>query len=315
MVGGLGLRADGRVLVIDDVALITDGEPLGMGRLVQVGGPAARVAAGPSNVAGQTALDPTHTGRPTPRRSRSPATAPLECWVRQADSTTDPAFAPCEGDVHGGQLADGEHLLTVRAARRPCRTPRRRPRPASCPTRCASRSTPRPRSPPDVDVTAVARPDQRRPVVHVHRRRARRATGSSWTCRLNGAAAQTPCAPGRTFPLVDDGQSQLRSRAATRSSSGRSTWPATPAPRRRSSSSADTSLPTVTFSAPAARQQGTTRRRSRSPPARPGPIYGCGFDDDGLGPCPAGTVQSNGSGRASLRGPGRRHAHPAGPRP
>ena len=94
MVGGLGLRADGHLLVVDDVALITDGEPMGTGRLYQVGGPVARIAAGPSNKDGQTALNAAYTANRTPTFELAGDGA-LECWLRPAASTDDPAFEAC----------------------------------------------------------------------------------------------------------------------------------------------------------------------------------------------------------------------------
>ena len=63
---------------------------------------------------------------------------------------------------------------------------------------------------------------------------------------------------------------------------------------------ADTSLPTVAFSN-ADRQRGDTTVFSFAA-SEPGAVYACGLDDDGLGPCPAGTVQGDGSGRAAFEG-------------
>ena len=66
--GREGLRPDGRVLVLDDVAIITEGEPIGTGRMYQVGLPAAWIAAGPASVPDQQAKDG-FTANPQPTSS------------------------------------------------------------------------------------------------------------------------------------------------------------------------------------------------------------------------------------------------------
>jgi hypothetical protein len=290
MVGGIGLRADGRVLVMDDVALITDGEPLGMGRVVQVGGPGARVAAGPSNVAGQTAVDPTHTADRTPTFEVAGDAAALECWVREADSTTDPAFAPCSGEFTTGQLAEGEHLLTVRAAPAV-------PGTDDDPTRIVPdtlRFTVDADSPnaPDLSVTEVQGQTSAAPWF-TFTPAGETGDGFSWTCSLNGAAAQD-CAPGRTFPLVN-GQSQLRSGSNSLvvraiDLAGNAGEPGT------LQFNADTTLPTVSFTTPAARQSSRTATFTFSA-SETGAVFGCGFDGADIGPCP-GTA-TNGTHVAS----------------
>ena len=47
MIGGLAVRPDGFVLVLDDPALLDPAEPLGTGRMFHIGLPAAHIAGGP----------------------------------------------------------------------------------------------------------------------------------------------------------------------------------------------------------------------------------------------------------------------------
>ena len=56
----------GAVLVLDDPALVTEGEPMGMGRMFQVGTPYARISSGPSTDPAKRRLDPSHTAIATP---------------------------------------------------------------------------------------------------------------------------------------------------------------------------------------------------------------------------------------------------------
>ena len=76
MIGGLAIRPDAdQVLVLDDPALVTEGEPLGMGRLFQVGTPYARDRrAARRRSTGQPALDPSHTADTHAQTSPSPVT-------------------------------------------------------------------------------------------------------------------------------------------------------------------------------------------------------------------------------------------------
>ena len=179
MIGGLGLRADGHLLVVDDVALITNGEPMGTGRLYQVGSPVARIASGPSNVDGQTALNAAYTANRSPEFGLV-GDSELECWLREAGSTADPAFEAC-----GTTFAPAATSTTARTCS-PSRPSRRR-RPSRS-TRAGQYPVVPIRPVPDtlgftVDgagaraAQAGRRPhrghDQRGAVVHVHRRRRR----------------------------------------------------------------------------------------------------------------------------------------------
>ena len=50
MIGGLAVRPDGFVLVLDDPALLDAAEPMGMGRMFHIGLPAAHIAGDPSSM-------------------------------------------------------------------------------------------------------------------------------------------------------------------------------------------------------------------------------------------------------------------------
>jgi hypothetical protein len=82
MIGGLGVRPDGQVLVTDDVALTLPDEPIGTGRLYQIGSPAAHVAGGPTGPEGM-ALDPSFTSDDTPEFTVA-GNGPFQCVVGAA---------------------------------------------------------------------------------------------------------------------------------------------------------------------------------------------------------------------------------------
>ena len=290
MVGGISLRADGRVIVADDVALITEGEPLGMGRLVQIGGPSARVANGPSNVAGRTATDPTFTADNTPSFEVAGDGA-LECWVREADSNEAPAFAACGPTFTTPSLGNGEYLLTVRAAPAV-------PGTDDDPTRIVPdtlRFTVDTQAPsaPTVDVTEVSGQTSAAPWF-TFTASGEEGDGFTWRCSLNGAAEQA-CEPGRTYPLVN-GVSQLRSGANTLVVRAVDLAGNVGATRTRNFQ-ADTVAPTVTFTAPAARSRAATTV-FEFVASEPGVTYGCDLDGESLVACPDGNPTSNSVGRA-----------------
>lgn len=115
MIQGIGLRSDGRILVVEDKALLDPAEPLRMGVMWQIGGPAARISSGPSNVAGQTALDRTYTADRTPDFGLA-GDEDLQCWFRDAGSVAAADFQPCTGaTVTAPDLGEGEKVLTVRS--------------------------------------------------------------------------------------------------------------------------------------------------------------------------------------------------------
>ena len=121
MIGGLAVRPDtGAVLVLDDPALVTEGEPMGMGRLFQVGTPYARIASGPSTDPAKRRLDPSHTAIATPaftfNGDFSQECAVLEAGQRLADAEwQECGSAPGPGTYTAADLADGTYRFAVRS--------------------------------------------------------------------------------------------------------------------------------------------------------------------------------------------------------
>jgi hypothetical protein len=230
MVGGLGLRADGRLLVADDVALITPGEPIGTGRLFQVGAPAARIAAGPSDDR-EPALDPTWTSSLNPRFTLA-GDGPMECALRVKGDGPEGAltWTACAPDtvaadgiaVTARDLNGGADLVSGKAYRLTVRSTKGYTPPAD------------PAAPKAIDDTTKFVPHTiefsvdadapKTPLLSVVKKDGLSSaapmfaftpvdetpSGLEWRCRLNGATEFTACTPGRTYPLKEDGTSQLR---------------------------------------------------------------------------------------------------------
>jgi hypothetical protein len=126
MVGGLGLRPDGVVYVVDDPALLDPAEPLGTGRMFQVGLPSATITRGPLNDAGEQASNRAFTNDRTPtfevegdftRVDGATGTPVLECKL-SGQGITDPQWVACPEDgrfTPAEPLADGDYVLAVRA--------------------------------------------------------------------------------------------------------------------------------------------------------------------------------------------------------
>ena len=303
-IGGLGLRPDGRLLVADDPAIVTPGEPLGLGRLTQVGSPAAHIAAGPSNLPGLTARVAGVTADSTPEFTLEGDTA-LRCWLRQADTptTTAPSWAACGTTFVPSQaLADGRWLLTVQSTVAPADA-------NVAETLAFEVDSVDPQQP---KVDAVA-PVYGTPATTDAAPRFTFAPAAGdegriagWTCRLNDQPA-VACKPGRTFPLVDgtpqvaDGENTLVIAAIDRA--GR-TSPASAAFGFR----ADAVLPSVAFSAPDAGHRQTSRTATFAFGAgEAGVTYGCRLDGapfrrcdvTGGGGLPASSAQA-GDGTVTL---------------
>jgi hypothetical protein len=126
MVGGLGLRPDGVLYVVDDPALLDPAEPLGTGRMFQVGMPSAKIARGPLNDAGEQSANRAFTSDSTPtfevegdfrRADGGTATPLLECKL-SGEGITDPQWVACDESgrfTPATELADGSYVLAVRA--------------------------------------------------------------------------------------------------------------------------------------------------------------------------------------------------------
>ncbi|MEA2249039.1 MAG: hypothetical protein QOH46_3568 [Solirubrobacteraceae bacterium] len=226
MVGGLGVRHDGRLLVADDVALTMASEPLGTGRLFQVGAPAARISAGPSD-AGEPALDPTWTSSPNPE-FKLEGDGPMECALREKADGPETALnwtacTPADPNVPLTVTAaslSSAPLVSGKSYRLTVRSTKGYTAPAD------------PNEPKDIDDATKYVPHTVEftfdngtpgtPVLSVDKTdelsnaspmfgftpAGEEASGLEWRCDLNGAGFK-PCNPGRTYPLTENGTSQL----------------------------------------------------------------------------------------------------------
>ena len=107
MIGGLSVRPDGVVYVLDDPALLDPAEPLGTGRLFHVGLPAAHI---------QNAAAFVNTRRPSFTVTGEET---VQCRLRGLDDNSDTGYVACAaGTFQPAQdLADGRYVLTVRSVR------------------------------------------------------------------------------------------------------------------------------------------------------------------------------------------------------
>ena len=290
MVGGIGLRNDGRILVVDDRALLDPAEPPALGVMYQVGNPAARITSGPSDP-GDDALDPAYTSSPTPAFGLAGDT-PRQCWVRPANSTAPPVWQACNGtSITTASLADGDYQLTVRSTA------------GSTPANIdeTTRYVPVTKRF-SVDTTAPARPS----VTDVQPRAADNITsaapyftfagenGAGYSCVLNGTT-KNPCRPGRTFPLggtpaVRSGANTMTIRAIDKAGNQSAVSPTF-------SFNADAEIPTVTISSPAEGQvTGTEARFVFKASSATGTTYGCRLDGVTFTRCD-GPSDAGGAGR------------------
>ncbi len=121
MIGGLAVRPDtGAVLVLDDPALVTEGEPMGMGRMFQVGTPYARISSGPSTDPAKRRLDPSHTAIATPEFTFT-GDFSQECAVLESGQALKDAVwrecgsAPGPDTYTTASLDDGTYRFAVRS--------------------------------------------------------------------------------------------------------------------------------------------------------------------------------------------------------
>ena len=110
MVGGLGLRPDGDLIVVDDPALLDPAEPLGTGRMFVAGQPAAHATGAQVHQGPPTASSPSRGDGVSDRRR--------SCECRVTGNGVDTGWDDCAGDgtfTVGPELADGSYVLSVRA--------------------------------------------------------------------------------------------------------------------------------------------------------------------------------------------------------
>src|SRR4051812_5072593 len=115
MVGGLDVRSDGAVVVVDDDALLDPAEPIGNGKMYVAGLPAARITSGPTSADGSQSGDREFTNDSTPAFTVS-GDPGLECSLTAAGA--DPVWGPCPADgtfTAPSALADGGYFFSTRA--------------------------------------------------------------------------------------------------------------------------------------------------------------------------------------------------------
>jgi Bacterial Ig-like domain len=244
MVGGFGLRSGGLLLVLDDPALLDPAEPIGTGRMFQVGLPVAHVTAGPTP----------HTNDTTPTFQVS-GDATVECALRPAGQPA--IWAPCPD---GGSLTpdaaldEGSHIMSVRSVDG-----------GAAGLAEARRLT--------VDTTAPAQPTIVRPDEDATTRanpwfEFSSEPGASYQCKLDGATEFTDCKPGRTFPNIGQGEHRLQIQAVDRAGN-------VSAASATRSFRTDATAPTVTINSGL---QGPTNQRSTTftySADEPGVTFGC----------------------------------------
>jgi hypothetical protein len=117
MIGGLGLRPDGVLFVLDDPALLDPAEPLGTGRMFHIGLPAAHIAADARRfVDVQRPVFPIATDAEV--QDGNPVQLQVQCRLRGGPTDLDTGWVACAADgtwQPDGDLADGDYRLTVRA--------------------------------------------------------------------------------------------------------------------------------------------------------------------------------------------------------
>jgi hypothetical protein len=192
MVGGFGLRSGGLLMVLDDPALLDPAEPVGTGRMFQVGLPVAHITAGPG----------TFTNNPTPTFQVS-GDGGLECKLRPAGQPADWAPCPAGGTLTPDTALDeGSHILSVRSVDG-----------SAVGLAEARRFT--------VDTTPPAQPTVVRPADGASTGanpwfEFSSEPGASYKCKLDRAAEFTLCKPGRTFPNIGQGLHTLQIQAVDR---------------------------------------------------------------------------------------------------
>lgn len=271
-VGGVGLDTrDGGVLVLDDPAIITPGEPIGTGRLFHVGRPVARILSGPSGATNDATPTFTMGGDPT-----------VECKLVPLDA----AFAPCASHpfVTAGDpisltptapLAEGDYRMVVRSSD------------GGIDGYADSRAF-------RVDLTAPATPAIAAPAAGSTTNAApwfvfdaAGEAGPSWQCDLDGSGF-VPCVAGRTYPLglnqLTGGPHTLVIRSVD--AAGNQSPPSDPV-----AFTTDATIPTVDITSPVAGPptQATDVTLTFGSTDPDGPLtFGCRMDDEPFTACVSG---------------------------
>ena len=222
MVGGLAVRPDGSsVLVLDDPALVTEGEPIGMGRLFSIGSPYASISSGPSNLEGKNTIDPSHTADSTPTFEFTGDFA-QECAVVGPTGSIG-GYQACSSPFTTSTLSDGKYRLAVRSIAPGGQRGR-------ADVRAFTVDTVAPTAKPTIVSPAEA--GYVSPTPYLEFDPASGETEYGYECRFDDEAGFGDCEEGR----ID--RPARRTTSSTRSPSGRSTAPATSARSRAGASCA-----------------------------------------------------------------------------
>jgi hypothetical protein len=192
MIGGFGLRPSGSLLVLDDPALLDPAEPIGTGRMFQVGLPVANIGAGPETFTRATTPSFEVTGDGT-----------LECALRPAGQPAVWGNCPADGVfTTDAPLSEGSYIFSVRA--------HEGGQQGIASSRRFTVDTTPPTAP------SVVRPAEGARVGTNPYFEFSSEPGASYNCKLDDAAEFTGCQPGRTFPDIGQGSHTLQIQASDR---------------------------------------------------------------------------------------------------
>ena len=217
MVGGLGVRPDGAVMVVDDEALLDPAEPIGTGLLYIAGLPASRITGGPGEFTNVASPTFTVAGDQALQCSLVPGGAD-PVWVDCASGTFAPASA----------LADGAYVFATRSV-----TAAGTGIPVA---RAFTVDTAAPSAP------TIDAPGSGTTVSGAPQFAFTGEPGASFACSLNDGAFAA-CEPGATFAFESDAAHTLRIQAIDRAGN-------VSEPSAASTFTVDVSAPTVTIDSP-----------------------------------------------------------------
>jgi len=254
MIGGLDVRPDGSVVVVNDVALLDPAEPLFQGTMFIAGLPASRITGGPG--------DFTSISSPTFTVAGDPG---LQCSLVPVGS--DPVWQDCASGSFTpvAPLADGSYVFATRSV-----TAAGTGIPV---TRTFTVDTAAPGAP------AITAPGDGSTVDGTPDFAFSGEPGAAFTCSLDDSP-YAPCAPGAAFAFDANGAHTLRIRAVD--AAGNVSDPSAPA-----GFTVDVSAPAVTVDTP-----GEGALTGRSPQftyhaSEAGVKFRCRLDNGPVKPCGA----------------------------
>jgi hypothetical protein len=255
MIGGLGVRPDGAVMVLDDPALL-DAEQLFQGRMFMAGLPASRITAAPAEF----------TADALPAFAVAGDQA-LQCSLVPAGA--DPVWQDCASGTFtpSARLGDGGYVFATRSV-----TAAGTGIPV---TRAFTVDTSAPGAP------AIGAPVNGATVDGTPDFAFAGEPGAGFACSLDDAP-YAACAPGATFAFDADGAHTLRVRAIDRA--GNTSDPSAPA-----AFTVDVSAPTVTIDSPTENALSGRSPQFSYHAGEARVTYRCRLDDGPVRPC--GTSQ------------------------